>query len=151
MPDVAGGGIFVSYRRQESRDFAGRLADRLADRFGAGQVFIDVDTIEPGVVFAEAISGALAACKVLLAVIGPDWLTATDERGRRRLDDPDDLARLEIEASLAGSVRVIPVLVGGAAMPGRDDLPESLAGLTGRHAFLIRYESFRAMPGAWSR
>src|SRR6516225_1568159 len=111
MPEAEGGGIFVSYRRQESRDFAGRLADRLADRFGERQVFIDADAIEPGVDFDEEISGAVAACQVLLAVIGPNWLTTTDERGRRRLDDPDDFVRLEIEAALAREVRVIPILV----------------------------------------
>jgi len=118
-----GGGIFVSYRRRESRDFAGRLYDRLADRFGEGQVFMDVDTIEPGVDFAEEISRAVAACQVLLAIIGPGWLTVTDKRGRRRLDDPDDIVRLEIEAALARDVRVIPILVEGAVMPGRPDLP----------------------------
>ena len=123
------GGIFVSYRRQETSHLAGRLYDRLADRFGEGQVFIDVATIEPGVDFAEEIFRAVAACKVLLAVIGPAWLTAADERGRRRLDDPDDIVRLEIEAALSRGVRVIPILVEGAVMPTRQDLPESLAGL----------------------
>src|SRR5215469_12903638 len=129
MRKAEGGGIFVSYRRQESAHLAGRLYDRLADRFGEGQVFIDVDAIEPGVDFAEEINRAVANCHVLLAVIGPTWLTATDERGRRRLDDPHDIVRLEIEAALARDVRVIPILVEGAAMPGRDDLPESLADL----------------------
>src|SRR5215469_15423668 len=147
MPEAEGGGIFVSYRRQESSDFAGRLYDRLADRFGEGQVFIDVNTIEPGVDFATEISHAVAACKVLVAVIGPSWLTAADERGRRRLDDPDDIVRLEIEAALARDVRVIPILVEGTVMPGRKDLPESLAGLARRNALLIRHESFRSDAG----
>src|SRR5262249_58258522 len=106
---------------------AGRLYDRLADRFGEGQVFMDVDTIEPGVDFAEEISRAVAACQVLLAIIGPNWLTATDERGGRRLDNPDDLVRLEIEAALARGVRGIPILGEGAVMPGRAGLPESPA------------------------
>jgi hypothetical protein len=144
MPEAEGGGIFVSYRRQESGDFAGRLYDRLTDRFGEGQVFIDVDAIEPGVDFAEEISRAVSACQVLLAVIGPNWLTATDERGRRRLDDPDDIVRLEVEAALARDVRVIPILTGGAVMPGRHDLPESLASLARRNALVIRHESFRS-------
>jgi TIR domain-containing protein len=147
MPVAEGGGIFVSYRRQESSHLAGRVADRLADRFGESQVFIDVDTIEPGVDFAEEIRRAVAACTVLVAIIGSAWLTATDERGRRRLDDPDDLVRLEIEAALARDVRVIPILVEGAVMPGRDDLPESLAGLARRNALLIRHESFRSDAG----
>src|SRR5215468_9038498 len=122
MTVAEGGGIFVSYRRQETSHLAGRLSDRLADRFGEGQVFMDVDAIEPGVDFAEEISRAVAACQVLLAVIGPNWLTATDERGRRRLDNPDDLVRLEVEAALARGVLVIPILVEGAVMPGREDL-----------------------------
>jgi len=147
MPVTEGGGIFVSYRRQESSHLAGRLADRLADRFGEGQVFMDVDTIEPGVDFAEEIFRAVAACKVLLAIIGSNWLTATDARGRRRLDDPDDIVRLEIEAALARGVRVIPILVEAAVMPDRDDLPESLAGLARRNALLIRHESFRYDTG----
>ena len=142
-----GGGIFVSYRRHESKDFAGRLYDRLADRFGEGQVFMDVDTIEPGVDFAEEIARAVAACQVLLAIIGPGWLTVTDKRGQRRLDDPDDLVRLEIGAALAREVRVIPVLVGDAVMPGRDELPENLAGLARRNALAIRHESFRSDAG----
>ena len=144
MSIVGGGGIFVSYRRQESSGLAGRLADRLVDRFGEAQVFIDVDTIEPGVDFAAAIFDAVAACKVLLAIIGPTWLTATDERGRRRLDDPDDIVRLEIEAALTRDVRVIPILVEGAVMPSRADLPESLAGLARLNALFIRHESFRS-------
>src|SRR5215470_6119811 len=147
MSVAEGGGVFISYRRQESSDFAGRLYDRLADRFGEGQVFMDVDAIEPGVDFAEEISRAVAACKVLLAIIGPDWLATTDERGCRRLDDPDDIVRLEIEAALARDVRVIPILVEGAVMPGRQDLPESLAGLARRHALFIRHESFRSDAG----
>jgi hypothetical protein len=144
MPVDEGGGIFVSYRRQDSQDFAGRLYDRLADRFGADQVFMDVDTIEAGADFAEAINRAVAACTVLVAVIGPKWLTATDKRGRRRLDDPDDFVRLEIEAALARDVRVIPVLAQGTIMPGREDLPESLVRLARRNALFIRHESFRS-------
>jgi hypothetical protein len=147
MPGAEGGGIFVSYRRQETSHVAGRLYDRLADRFGESQVFIDVDTIEPGVDFAEAIFRAVAACQVLLAIIGPGWLTAADERGARRLDDPDDIVRLEIEAALVRDVRVIPILVEGAVMPARQDLPGSLAGLARRNALLIRHESFRSDTG----
>jgi len=90
-------------------------------------VFIDVASIEPGVDFAEVITRAVGSCDVLLAVIGPGWLTAPDEAGQRRLDDPDDLVRLEVEAALARDVRVIPVLVEDATMPRRKDLPEDLA------------------------
>jgi TIR domain len=147
MSAAGGGGIFVSYRRAESSHVAGRLADRLIDRFGAEQVFIDVEAIEPGVDFAEAIFRAVDACVVLVAVIGPGWLLAADERGRRRLDDPDDLVRLEIGTALTRRVRLIPVLVEGAIMPRREDLPESLVGLGRRNALPIRHESFRDDAG----
>jgi hypothetical protein len=147
MTVAEGGGVFVGYRRQETGHLAGRLHDRLADRFGESQVFIDVDAIEPGVDFAEEISRPVAACRVLLAIIGPAWLTTTGEHGRRRLDDPGDIVRLEVEAALARGVRVIPMLVEGAAMPGRRDLPGSLAGLARRNALHIRLDSFRHDAG----
>ena len=140
------GRIFISYRRQETSHLAGRLYDRLADRFGENQVFIDVDAIGLGVDFGEEIRRAVAACKVLLAVIGPDWLTVTDVRGNRRLGDPDNIVRLEIEAALARDVRVIPILVEGASMPCWDDLPESLA-LARRNAPSIRHKGFRSDVG----
>ena len=141
------GGIFISYRRQETSQQAGRLYDRLADRFGESQVFIDVATMEPGVDWREEIFRAVAACQVLLAVIGPGWLSAADERDSRRLDDPDDIVRLEIGAALARDVRVIPILVEGAVMPGRADLPGNLAGMIRRNALTIRNESFRDDAG----
>jgi hypothetical protein len=90
----------------------------------------------------KTISRAAAACKVMLAVIGPGWLTVTDRWGRPRLEDPRDIVRLEIEAALARDAWVIPILVRGAAMPGQQDLPESLADLAGRQAVSIRHESF---------
>jgi hypothetical protein len=135
-------GTFISYRRKESSHLAGRIYDRLVGQFGEGQVFMDVDTLELGVDFAEEISQAVAACQVLLAIIGPGWLTAADEHGRRRLDDPDDLVRLEIETALARDVRVIPILTESVAMPDPNDLPESLVGLSRRTALTIRHESF---------
>jgi hypothetical protein len=136
--------VFISYRRQESSGLAGRLYDRLAARFGDDQVFMDVDTIALGVDFAEVIAQAVSTCGVLVAVIGPGWLTATDQDGRRRLDDPDDLVRLEIAAALERDIRVIPILVEGAAMPRRQQLPEALAELARRNALSVRHESFRA-------
>jgi hypothetical protein len=135
--------IFISYRRQETSHLAGRLFDRLADRFGEDRVFMDVDSIEPGLDFGDAIQQAVGSSDVLLALIGREWLTATDEGGRRRLDDPDDIVRLEVEAALERSIRVIPVLAEGAIMPRRQDLPDSLAGLVRRNAVRLTHESFR--------
>ena len=97
---------------------------------------MDVDSIEVGVDFAEAIQRAVDAWEVLLALVGPQWLTVTDADGQRRLDDPDDTVRLEIEAALARNVRVIPVLVDNTPMPRRQQLPDSLAPLAHRNALL---------------
>jgi hypothetical protein len=99
---------------------------------------MDIDTMEPGVDFVEYIDRALASAGVLIALIGPDWLTITDQRDRRRLDDPEDFVRVEVAAALdRADVRVIPVLVGGAMMPGADDLPEPLARLRRRNALEV--------------
>jgi hypothetical protein len=136
------GRIFISYRREETAYPAGWLYDRLADRFGAGQVFKDVDSIRLGDDFVEVITRAVGSCDVLLALIGDQWLTANDERGRRRLDDPDDFVRLEIEAALTRQVRVIPILIDGARMPHAEDLPDSLAKLVRRQALELSPASF---------
>src|ERR1700722_7003092 len=92
------------------------LTDRLVDQFGAGVVFQDVDSIRPGDDFAAEIVAAVGACSVLLAVIGPRWLTVEGDGGRR-IDDPQDWVRLEIETALSREIRVIPVLVDEAKMP----------------------------------
>lgn len=129
-------GIFISYRRQDSQSAAGRLADHLREHLPAVPIFRDVETIEPGVDFIEAIGRALHSCGVLLAIIGPRWATMTDGAGRRRLDDANDYARLEISTALRRSdVLVIPVLVEGATMPAADDLPDDLKPLARRNAF----------------
>jgi hypothetical protein len=128
------GRIFISYRREETAYAAGWLFAQLADHFGDGQVFKDVDSIQFGDDFVEVITSAVGSCDVLLALIGDEWLTITDEHGRRRLDDPDDFVRLEIEAALTRNVRVIPILVEGARMPRADELPDSLVRLARRHA-----------------
>ena len=120
----------------------GWLSDRLADRFGGGQVFKDVDSIQLGDDFVEVITRAVGSCDVLLALIGDRWLTITDMDGQPRLDDPDDFVRLEIEAALARNVRIIPILVDGANMPRGDELPASLAGLVRRQALELSPNRF---------
>jgi alkylated DNA nucleotide flippase Atl1 len=136
-------GIFLSYRREDTRHLVGRIGDRLMDHFGDERVFVDVDTIEPGLDFAEAIAAAVGSCQVLLALIGDRWLDSTDRKGRRKLDDANDLVRLEIQAALERNIRVIPVLVDGVAMPTAEELPPSLAGLARRQAFELSYSRFR--------
>jgi hypothetical protein len=141
---AASGRIFISYRREETAYPAAWLFDRLADRYGGGQVFKDVDSIQLGDDFVEVITRAVGSCDVLLALIGDDWLTITDEHGRRRLDDPDDFVRLEIEAALTRRVRVIPILVEGAQMPRADELPDSLVKLVRRQALELSPTRFEA-------
>ncbi|HEX8511388.1 MAG TPA: toll/interleukin-1 receptor domain-containing protein [Propionibacteriaceae bacterium] len=143
----AAGRIFLSYRRQETAYSAGWLYDRLAKQYGGGQVFKDVDSIELGDDFVRVISRAVESCDVLLAMIGERWLTITDEHGRRRLDDPEDFVRLEIEAALARDVRVIPILIDGAGMPRADELPLSLVPLTRRQALELSPNRFEHDTG----
>ncbi|MGO9744271.1 MAG: toll/interleukin-1 receptor domain-containing protein [Roseiarcus sp.] len=141
-PASHGGGIFVSYRREDSAGFAGRLYDRLTTRLDRDHVFIDVDNIEPGVDFVEVLSERVGACDVLVAVIGKNWLSCLDASGRRRLDDPHDFVRVEIEAALQRSIRVIPALVDGATMPREDELPGGLKPLSRRNAIEISHTRF---------
>ncbi len=130
-------GIFLSYRREESAGHAGRIYDRLREKFGKNRVFMDVSAIEPGVDFMEAIDRAVASCAVLLVVIGRSWLECANSAGKRRLDDPKDFIRLEVGTALRRTIRVIPVLVQGAEMPDEEALPEELKLLARRNAIEI--------------
>lgn len=136
------GWIFMSYRREETAYPAGWLYNRLSVHFGRSQVFKDVDSIELGDDFVDVINAAVGSCDVLLAVIGDRWLTITDAEGKRRIDDPHDFVRLEIEAALARGVRVIPILVEGVRMPRTDDLPVSIAMLARRQALELSPNRF---------
>src|SRR5262245_36798820 len=109
--------IFVSYRRSDSLSATGRLTDELERRFGGERVFRDLEAIESGMDFERAILDALRAATVVLAVIGRAWVSAVAATGSRRLDDPADYVRREIETALAEGIDVIPVLIEGAAMP----------------------------------
>jgi hypothetical protein len=133
------GNVFISYRRRETAGHAGRLYDRLAEHFGDERVFMDL-RMEPGLDFVEQIDEAVTHCDALLSLIGAQWLDMRDAHGRRRLDDPNDFARLEVESALARNVRVIPVLLQDAKMPEPEDLPESLAPLSRRHAIELSDE-----------
>jgi hypothetical protein len=127
--------IFISYRRDDSRGYAGRLQGDLSRRYSEEHVFRDVE-IPPGADFGEYITSLVDKCNVVLAIIGPGWLDARDREGERRIDKPDDWVRLEIERALArDGVEVIPVLVDGARLPPREELPEPLLALRRRNAF----------------
>jgi len=127
--------IFISYRRRgDSAGFAARLADRLVAHFGDEQCFRDIEDIETGADFVEAIEEAVASSRVMVVVIGTDWATVQDAHGRRRLDNPDDFVRIEVATALRRGIRVVPVLVAGATMPSGAGLPEELQGLFRRQA-----------------
>jgi hypothetical protein len=140
-------GIFISYRRDDSAGYAGRLYDALASQFGKTRVFMDLDTIRPGEDFVRLIRERVAACDVLIALIGRNWLKSVDDRGLPRLQNPEDLVRLEIAHALELGIRVIPVLVAGASMPPASELPSELKPLSTRNALEIHDALFRESVG----
>jgi TIR domain len=141
------GKIFISYRRDDASYPAGHLYDRISAVFPQSQIFMDVDNLDPGVDFVEAIQASVSSCDVLIAVIGKRWLVSSDEEGRRRLDNPDDFVRLEIATALKRNIRVIPVLVDGALVPRSTELPDDLKPLVRRNALEVSHERFRFDSG----
>ena len=126
--------VFISYRRDDSGGWAGRLEDELANAFGSQRVFRDVK-IPVGVDYQDHIEHVLDSCYVVVVVIGPSWTSLTGSDGARRLTAPDDLLRREIERALQRrDVEVIPVLVQRARMPAADELPTELRALARRQA-----------------
>ena len=138
----------MSYRRDETEWQAGWIAEMLIGRYGEGVVFKDFDSIKPGDNLVEVINEAVGSCEVLLALIGDRLLSMTGPDERRRLDDPADVVRLEIEAALARNICVIPVLIEGARMPRADELPDSLAKLARRQAIELRPRYFKSDAGS---
>ena len=130
--------IFISYRRQDSADVSGRIRDHLAADFGDDAIFTDVHCIPEGADFHRYIDEQVGQCEVFLPVIGNRWLSVVDDRNQRRLDDPEDIVRREIESAIKLKIPIIPLLVTGAEMPEDDELPESLAELARRNGLPIR-------------
>ena len=128
--------LFISYRRDDRPGFAGRLAEALEKVFGPENVFRDIEDIGPGEDFVEVIERQLRDVDTMLVVIGPAWLTA-NSNGVRRLDEPKDFVREEIRAGLQSARHVLPVLVGGAAMPSEADLPLDIRPLGRRQAVVL--------------
>jgi len=125
-------GVFISYRRSEAAAYAGRLYDRLAARFGKGKVFIDTENVGWGEDFVEAITEAAESCAVMIALISPRWARGAGGQG-----EVDDYVRLEVATALGRKIRVIPILIQGAAMPQPKELPEDLAPLARRNALAL--------------
>lgn len=136
--DIVPSQIFISYRRSDSADVAGRIYDRLIGRFDKNLIFKDVDSIPLGLDFKEYLDKKVGECDVLLAIIGDRWLDASDGSGERRLNDPTDFVRIEIESALERGIPVIPLLVRGVQMPSEGSLPSSLRKLVYRNGIPIR-------------
>jgi hypothetical protein len=130
--------IFISYRRADAADAAGRLFDRLVATFGKANVFKDVDSIPFGHDFAKVIAERLSDCNVVIVVIGRFWLTVRSSDGTPRLHNPRDYLRIEFEQALKSRALVIPALVGNVSMPREEQLPESIRKLSRKHAIAIR-------------
>jgi hypothetical protein len=128
-------GIFISYRRSDAQGWAGRLGEDLAKAFGDVARFFDLASIPPGADFLVEIERAVTVADAVLVLIGPHWLDLRDEHNTRRLDDPNDVVAAEVSLALTRSALVIPVLLGGIAMPGTAALPEKLRPLARRNAF----------------
>jgi TIR domain len=130
--------VFISYRRMDSASVTGRMHDHLVAHFGRENVFKDVDNLPPGADLGPHITQVLRQCTVALVIIGRDWLNATADGGGRRLDDPSDWVRMEVETALELNLTVIPILVEGASMPAAKSLPPSLQALANRNGLQVR-------------
>ncbi len=135
-------GIFINYRREDAPGVAGRLFDHLATKFPRRLLFMDVDAMKPGIDFVKQLDAHVAQCGVVIAVIGPHWLDAKDQSGRRRLDSSSDYVRIELASALKRDIPVIPVLIDGAAMPLEESLSDDLKSLARRHALELRHTRF---------
>lgn len=128
--------IILSYRREDSAGVTGRIFDRLAQEFGTDRVFMDIDSMPAGVDFHDHLQSILADCGALLVVIGKSW--RSQRKGQpARIMDPDDWVRIEVETALDRAIPVVPLLIDGASLPGRDQLPESLWPLLRRNALPV--------------
>jgi hypothetical protein len=132
--------IFMSYRREDSLDVAGRIYDRLVQEFGKESIFKDIDSIPFGVDFRKHLRDTIDKCDMALIVVGDRWLNVKDVNGQRRLDSQADFVRIELESALQREIPVIPILVKDARMPDEADLPESLKEFAYRNGTVVRHD-----------
>ncbi|MER6473469.1 toll/interleukin-1 receptor domain-containing protein [Streptomyces collinus] len=132
--------VFISYRHGPSDPYAGWLRDRLADHFGASNVFMDVISLDLGVDFPKVIAQAITACDVLIALIGSDWIGLS--AGHSRISDPKDWVRREVETALDSGIRVMPVLLQGARVPPLQDIPSTLGRIRDKNALTLTAATF---------
>ena len=138
------GKIFINYLRDDSASEALNVAQYFEHTFGKRNIFIDIDRLRAGLKFRTVLEDKLGQCKVMLAIIGPNWIDTRDGKtGSRRIDNPEDWVRIEIERALARNIPVIPVLVGKATLPSKSDLPPSLQPLLKHHGATLTTNGFR--------
>jgi hypothetical protein len=131
--------VFINYRGEDSQSYGALLYTELARHFGDDHVFLDAECIPAGADFVEELLDRVRSARVLLAVIGPRWLTATDRAGRRRIDDPADWIHRELAEAFTAGVRVIPVLTDQAELPTTAQLPAAIAALSRCQYRRLRY------------
>jgi hypothetical protein len=134
--------IFISYRRDDEPGLTAQIHTQLSEHFSPDALFLDIDSIEAGTDFATEILRALQSCDVMLVIIGPKWLELSDESGGRRLDDPMDYLRMEVESSLHHLKPIIPVIVYPAKPPKENELPDSIKRLARWQGLTFRPQHF---------
>lgn len=143
-PLIHMGSVFISYRRGETAGEARALFKEFAAAVGDDSVFMDVDTIALGRDFRKVIRERLESCDLMLALVGREWIAAKDPAGRRRLDDPNDFVRLEIETAMGRGIPVTPVLLQGAQMPTAEQLPEAIRDFAFRNGFELSHNRWES-------
>lgn len=138
------GKLFISYRRSDARGIAGRLSDTLSVYFGDERVFRDIENIEGGADFGDVITQALQTADAVIVLIGPDWLSLKNDKGQRRLEDPQDWVAQEIASAIELKKPIFPVLVENASMPHAEELPDRLKPLTRYNALSISDDRWKA-------
>ncbi|MGE0205074.1 MAG: RDD family protein [Hyphomicrobiaceae bacterium] len=134
--------LFISYRRDDTAPWAGRLYERLARHIRGVSVFMDIANIDPGADFVESIRSKVSDCDAMLCLIGKNWLATADDGEKRRIDDPNDFVHIEVASALRKGLMVIPLLVDGAQMPSENDLPSGLKALASRNAVVLGHTRF---------
>ena len=134
--------IFISYRRSETREFAVRIYDRLVLEFGKDNVFLDVEDIEPGIVFPKELEKALNDSKIMLVIIGNNWLSEKDKNGNTKIFNPEDFVFREVKMAIDNGLKIIPILVNGTKIPDKLELPEQINELSHRNAVELKNDSF---------
>jgi hypothetical protein len=138
------GRIFISYRRSDTQGYAGRLSDSLEAYFGENRVFRDIEDIKGGSEFAKDIKSQMRSADAVIVLIGPNWLTISDEEGERRIDNPNDWVSQEIAMAIEQGIRIFPVLIEGTILPRKEELPEHLSPILNYNAITISDKNWEA-------